>query len=96
MIVGRAMVRDLFDGIEAHRLMSQIAVVFAIAPALKPCRTRKPISDSMLQAHMQPAEASTKTAAMKSVTLRRPKLSDNAPWKSVIAPNGSRYAVIVC
>jgi len=36
MIVGRAMVRDLFDGIEAHRLMSQIAVVFAIAPALGP------------------------------------------------------------
>ncbi|PTX93850.1 Bcr/CflA family drug resistance efflux transporter [Spartobacteria bacterium LR76] len=36
MIIGRAMVRDLFDGIEAHRLMSQIAVVFAIAPALGP------------------------------------------------------------
>ncbi|GAT33033.1 MFS transporter, DHA1 family [Terrimicrobium sacchariphilum] len=36
MIIGRAMVRDLFDGIEAQRLMSQIAVVFAIAPALGP------------------------------------------------------------
>ncbi len=36
MIVGRAMVRDLFDGLEAHRLMSQVAVVFAIAPALGP------------------------------------------------------------
>lgn len=36
MIIGRAMVRDLFDGVEAQRLMSQIAVVFAIAPALGP------------------------------------------------------------
>lgn len=36
MIVGRAMVRDLFDGIEAQKLMGQIAVVFAIAPAMGP------------------------------------------------------------
>lgn len=36
MIIGRAIVRDLFDGAEARRLMSRIAAVFAIAPALGP------------------------------------------------------------
>jgi DHA1 family bicyclomycin/chloramphenicol resistance-like MFS transporter len=36
MIVGRAMVRDLFDGADARRLMSRIAAVFAIAPAVAP------------------------------------------------------------
>jgi DHA1 family bicyclomycin/chloramphenicol resistance-like MFS transporter len=36
LIIGRAIVRDLFDGVEARRLMSRIAVVFAIAPALGP------------------------------------------------------------
>ncbi len=36
MIIGRAIVRDLFDGVEARRLMSRIAVVFAIAPAVGP------------------------------------------------------------
>ena len=36
MIIGRAIVRDLFDGAEARRLMSRIAVVFAIAPAVAP------------------------------------------------------------
>lgn len=36
MIVGRAMVRDLFDGIEAQRLMGRIAMMFAIAPTLAP------------------------------------------------------------
>jgi MFS transporter, DHA1 family, multidrug resistance protein len=35
-IIGRAMVRDLFDGIAARQLMSRIAVVFALAPALGP------------------------------------------------------------
>ncbi|MBK8479337.1 MAG: multidrug effflux MFS transporter [Opitutaceae bacterium] len=36
MIIGRAIVRDLLDGTEARRLMSRIAVMFAIAPALGP------------------------------------------------------------
>jgi len=36
MIIGRAIVRDLFDGAEARRLMSRIAAVFAIAPAIGP------------------------------------------------------------
>ncbi len=36
LIIGRAIVRDLFDGADARRLMSRIAVVFAIAPALGP------------------------------------------------------------
>ncbi|MCP5523805.1 MAG: multidrug effflux MFS transporter [Verrucomicrobiales bacterium] len=36
MIIGRAIVRDLFDGVEARRLMSRIVVVFAIAPAVAP------------------------------------------------------------
>jgi len=36
MIIGRAIVRDLLDGAEARRLMSRIAAVFAIAPAVGP------------------------------------------------------------
>lgn len=36
MVIGRAVVRDLLDGPEARRLMSQIALVFAVAPALGP------------------------------------------------------------
>jgi DHA1 family bicyclomycin/chloramphenicol resistance-like MFS transporter len=36
MIVGRTMVRDLFDGVHAQRFMSHISFVFAVAPALAP------------------------------------------------------------
>lgn len=36
VIVGRAIVRDLFDGPAAQRLMSHIAMVFAISPAIAP------------------------------------------------------------
>ncbi len=35
-VVSRAMVRDLYDGVEAQKLMSNIAVLFAIAPAIAP------------------------------------------------------------
>ena len=36
LIVGRAIVRDVLDGAEAQRLMSQITLVFAVAPAVAP------------------------------------------------------------
>ena len=36
MIVGRTVVRDLFDGPVAQRFMSNISMIFAIAPALAP------------------------------------------------------------
>lgn len=36
MVIGRAIVRDVLDGHEAQRLMSQISLVFAIAPAIAP------------------------------------------------------------
>ncbi len=36
MVVGRAIVRDRFEGPEAQRLLSQITMVFALAPALAP------------------------------------------------------------
>ncbi|MFK5633564.1 MULTISPECIES: multidrug effflux MFS transporter [unclassified Ornithinimicrobium] len=35
-IVSRAVIRDLFSGAEAQRLMSQVMVIFAIAPAIAP------------------------------------------------------------
>lgn len=35
-VIGRAIVRDVFDGAEARRLMSAIALLFAIAPAVGP------------------------------------------------------------
>ncbi|MBL8490574.1 MAG: multidrug effflux MFS transporter [Rhodocyclaceae bacterium] len=36
MVVSRAVVRDLFDGAAAQKLMSHIAVLFGIAPAIAP------------------------------------------------------------
>jgi DHA1 family bicyclomycin/chloramphenicol resistance-like MFS transporter len=36
LVVGRAIIRDRFHGAEAQRLMSQITLVFGVAPALAP------------------------------------------------------------
>ncbi len=36
MVVGRAMVRDLFEGAEAQRVMSYTTVVFGLAPVIAP------------------------------------------------------------
>lgn len=36
IVIGRAIVRDLFDGPAAQRLMSQITMMFALAPAMAP------------------------------------------------------------
>jgi DHA1 family bicyclomycin/chloramphenicol resistance-like MFS transporter len=36
IVIGRAIVRDLFDGPAAQRLMSQITMMFALAPAIAP------------------------------------------------------------
>jgi len=36
MIVGRAVVRDLFEGADAQRLMSHVATIFTIAPVVAP------------------------------------------------------------
>jgi MFS transporter, DHA1 family, multidrug resistance protein len=36
MIVGRAVIRDRFEGAEAHRFMAQVTVVSCLAPAIAP------------------------------------------------------------
>src|SRR4029077_4720621 len=36
LVVGRAIIRDRFHGPEAQRLMSQVTLVFGVAPALAP------------------------------------------------------------
>ncbi len=36
IVIARAIVRDLFDGPSAHRLMSHITMMFALAPAIAP------------------------------------------------------------
>ena len=36
VVISRAIVRDLFDGEKAHRLMSNITMMFALAPAIAP------------------------------------------------------------
>ncbi|MDR1349809.1 MAG: multidrug effflux MFS transporter [Zoogloeaceae bacterium] len=36
MVVSRAIVRDLYEGADAQRLIAQIAIMFAIAPAVAP------------------------------------------------------------
>ncbi len=35
-IISRAVIRDLYSGPEAHRLMSQVMMIFSIAPAIAP------------------------------------------------------------
>ncbi|MDR0717192.1 MAG: multidrug effflux MFS transporter [Azoarcus sp.] len=36
MVVGRAMIRDLYEGAQAQRLMAQVMLIFGIAPAIAP------------------------------------------------------------
>jgi MFS transporter, DHA1 family, multidrug resistance protein len=36
LIVGRAIIRDCFDGVEAQRLMATVSMIFGIAPAVAP------------------------------------------------------------
>ncbi|MCD9033832.1 multidrug effflux MFS transporter [Luteimonas sp. Y-2-2-4F] len=36
LIVGRAVIRDLFQGDDAQRLMSQVSMIFGVAPAVAP------------------------------------------------------------
>ena len=36
LIVGRAIIRDCFDGVEAQRLMSTVSMIFGLAPAIAP------------------------------------------------------------
>ena len=36
MIVSRAVIRDLFEGVEAHRLMAQVAMLTGLAPVIAP------------------------------------------------------------
>ena len=36
VIIGRAMVRDVFDGSDAQKIMALVAMIFALAPALAP------------------------------------------------------------
>ncbi len=36
MIVGRAVIRDLYHGHDAQRLMSQVSMIFGVAPAIAP------------------------------------------------------------
>jgi len=36
LVIGRAMVRDLYSGAEAQRLMSRVTMIFGIAPAIAP------------------------------------------------------------
>jgi DHA1 family bicyclomycin/chloramphenicol resistance-like MFS transporter len=36
LIVGRAIIRDCYDGVEAQRLMATVSMIFGIAPAIAP------------------------------------------------------------
>ena len=36
LIIGRAVIRDVFDGDDAQRLMSQVSIIFGVAPAIAP------------------------------------------------------------
>ena len=36
LVIGRAMIRDLYEGVEAQRLMSRVTMIFGVAPAIAP------------------------------------------------------------
>lgn len=36
MVVGRAVIRDLYEGVQAQRLMSRVMMIFSLAPAIAP------------------------------------------------------------
>jgi DHA1 family bicyclomycin/chloramphenicol resistance-like MFS transporter len=36
VIVSRTVIRDVFEGSEAQRLMSRVMMIFALAPAIAP------------------------------------------------------------
>jgi DHA1 family bicyclomycin/chloramphenicol resistance-like MFS transporter len=36
MVIGRAIIRDRFDGAQAQRLMAQVTLIFGVAPAIAP------------------------------------------------------------
>jgi len=36
LVIGRAMIRDLYEGAEAQRLMSRVTMIFGVAPAIAP------------------------------------------------------------
>jgi DHA1 family bicyclomycin/chloramphenicol resistance-like MFS transporter len=36
MVVGRAVIRDVYDGARAQRMMAQVVVIFGVAPAIAP------------------------------------------------------------
>ncbi len=60
------------------------------APADRPCSARNSTSWPMLCDSAQPAEASVNTAMPQSTTGLRPKLSDRAPWNSVMNAKPNR------
>jgi hypothetical protein len=67
------------------------------APAESPCNARRnSTSEPMLSASAQPAEAMVNTASPHSTTGRRPKLSDSAPWNSVMKAKANKYTDSVC
>ena len=41
LVVGRAIIRDRFHGPEAQRLMSQVTLIFCLAPAIAPVARRR-------------------------------------------------------
>ena len=52
-IVSRTVIRDLFDGPQAQRMMSQVAVIFGVAPGDRADRGRpadpgRPVADRLL------------------------------------------------
>ena len=69
LIVGRAIIRDCFDGVEAQKLMSTVSMIFGIAPAIAPIEP----------ASAQPIDASTNTATPTRITRRRPSASESGP-----------------
>ena len=82
LIVGRAVIRDVFDGADAQRLMSQVSMIFGIAPAVAPI-----IGGWLLGWHRWPAIfwflALFGVLLLVSVMLWLPETHPRERWRSI-------------
>lgn len=82
LIVGRAVIRDVFDGADAQRLMSQVSMIFGIAPAVAPI-----IGGWLLGWHRWPAIfwflALFGVLLLASVMLWLPETHPRERWRSI-------------
>jgi DHA1 family bicyclomycin/chloramphenicol resistance-like MFS transporter len=103
IVISRAIVRDLFDGAAAQRLMSQITMMFALAPAIAPLIGGqlqnwfgwRSVFAFLVGATVASGAGLLETAAGNPAAGKTPALASPATWRHLL--EGADLAVIpVC